>query len=50
MPQLKGHFRIKNGIEAYELLEDMASNNTLWPSKRLQPAKKVACVHDLDVF
>ena len=45
-----GSFSKKIAIEAYELLEDMASNNTLWPSERFQPAKRVACVHDLDVF
>ena len=49
-PQLEGSFSKKNDIEAYELLEDMARNGTLWPSERLQPTKRVASVHNLDVF
>ena len=45
-----GSFSKKNYIDAYELLEDMVSNNILWLSERLQQAKRVAEVHYLDVF
>ena len=45
-----GSFSKKNDIDAFELLEDMTSNNTLGPSERLQPAKREVGVHDLDVF
>ena len=45
-----GSFSKKSDIEASELLEDMASNSTLWPSEGLQPTKRVARILDLDVF
>ena len=45
-----GSFSKKNDIDAYELLEDMASNNTLRPSETLQPIKRLVGIHDLDVF
>ena len=49
---IRGSFfkKKKNDIEAYELLEVMAGNNTLWPSEGLQLAKRVARIDDLDVF
>ena len=46
----RGLFLKKNEMEAYEILEDTTNNNTLWQSERLQPIKKVARIHDLDVF
>ena len=39
-----------NENEAYELLEDMARNNSLWPSERLPPPKKVTGIHEVDVI
>ena len=38
----------KKEDEAYELLEDMATNNYLWPSERLTPLKKVAAIYKVD--
>ena len=35
--------------EAYELLENMATNNYQWPKERLT-SKKVVGVTDMDVF
>ena len=45
-----GSFLKKNDIDECELLKDMASKNTLWLSKRVQPAKGVDGIHDFDVF
>ena len=39
----------KTDEEAYELLEDMATNNYQWPSERSTP-KKVAGVHEVDAI
>ena len=40
----------KNENKAYELLEDMASNNYLWSSKRLPLPKKVGGIHEINVI
>ena len=39
----------KTREEAYELLEEMASNNYQWPTKHFMP-KKPARVHELDTM
>ena len=39
----------KEWDEAYELLEETASNNYQWQSERVTP-KRVAGVHDLDII
>ena len=38
----------KNGIEAYQILENIMLNNWQWPTERAVP-KKVAGEHDLDM-
>ncbi|XP_062103005.1 uncharacterized protein LOC133814000 [Humulus lupulus] len=45
-----GAFMSKSANEAYELLEEMATNNHKWPSERAGSNKKVAGVHELDAI
>ena len=45
-----GKLMKKNESEAYELLENMTSNNYLWPNERLPPPKKVVGIHEIDVI
>ena len=40
----------ENENEAYEILEDMASNNYLWPSERLPLPNKVVRINEVDVI
>ena len=40
----------KNEKKAYELLEDMVSNNYLCPSERLLPPRKVTGIHEIDMI
>ena len=39
----------KNEVEAYQILENIALNNSQWPVERVAP-KKQGGVYDLDVF
>ncbi|XP_062085254.1 uncharacterized protein LOC133791343 [Humulus lupulus] len=45
-----GAFMRKSANEAYELLEEMATNNYQWPSERAGSNKKVVGVHELDTI
>ena len=38
----------KKENEPYQLLDDMAANNYMWPSERLSPPKRVAWIHEVD--
>ena len=40
----------KNENEAYQLLDDMATNNYLWSSQRLPPTKKIVEVYEVDAI
>ena len=39
-----------NENEAYDQLEDMASNNYLWPNKRLPLLKRVVGINEIDMI
>ena len=39
----------KSEDEVYQLLENMAINNSQWPSEQVAP-KKPTGMHDIDVF
>ena len=39
-----------NENEVHEMLEDMVSNNYLWPSERLPLPKKVVGIHAINVI
>ena len=45
-----GAFMSKSANEAYELLEEMATNNYQWPSERAGINKNAAWVHELDAI
>ncbi|XP_062085656.1 uncharacterized protein LOC133791756 [Humulus lupulus] len=45
-----GAFMRKSANEAYELLEEMATNNYQWPSERAGNNNKVVGVHELDAI
>ena len=45
-----GSFSKKNDIDECDILKEMESNNALWLSERVQLAKGVDGIHDLDVF
>ena len=40
----------KNKDEAYELLEDMTTNNYFWPSKRLALPKNIVEIYEVDAL
>ena len=45
----RGALMSKSANEAYQLLEDMALNNSQWPNERATPTKPSG-VHELDIF